>query len=265
MHLRYNVRSDLLLYSFKYCGYKDIEQFVTKYVDSFSSPIDSFLEDHILDSNYYLIEYDSAYIGCFAVYEKQTITLFYLDREYRHLSQDIFARVKKMEEVLSAMIATCDEFFLSCALDSYKSIDKQAYFFQDAKNQDVTTNIELRVAIMDDMDSIKSNSADFFDDDLEDCIKKREVYIATNDSEVVGYGIVSKGRVMKGYSSIGMYTVERFRKQGFATKIILNLKELVYSMDMIPIAGCWYYNHNSKKTLEKAGMYTNTRLIKIHF
>ena len=28
------------------------------------------------------------------------------------------------------------------------------------------------------------------------------------------------------------------------------------------IAGCWYYNHTSKKTLEKAGMLTQTRLLK---
>ena len=31
---------------------------------------------------------------------------------------------------------------------------------------------------------------------------------------------------------------------------------------LTPIAGCYYYNHNSKKTLEKAGMYSKTRLFK---
>jgi hypothetical protein len=29
-----------------------------------------------------------------------------------------------------------------------------------------------------------------------------------------------------------------------------------------PIAGCWYYNHLSKKTLEKAGLFSQTRLLK---
>ena len=32
-----------------------------------------------------------------------------------------------------------------------------------------------------------------------------------------------------------------------------------------PIAGCWYYNHRSKRTLERAGMYAPTRLLKVEF
>lgn len=253
-------------YSFIKCDFTDIKVFVQKYVKSLSSPIDSYLEDHILESNYYSIEYDGNVIGCFSIQKKQTITLFYVNREYRYLSQDIFSKVKKMELVQSALIATSDEYFLSCAIDSYRSIDNGAYFFQDTKKEDNAPNeILLKLATLDDKDNIKSNSGDFFDDDFEDCIKKEEVYIATKESEVVGYGIISKGRIMKGYASIGMYTVEKLRRKGIATKIIRKLKETVYSMNMSPIAGCWYYNHNSKKTLERAGMYTNTRLLKFNF
>ncbi len=35
--------------------------------------------------------------------------------------------------------------------------------------------------------------------------------------------------------------------------------------ELHPIAGCWYYNHNSKKTLERAGMVTQTRLLKVDY
>jgi hypothetical protein len=32
-----------------------------------------------------------------------------------------------------------------------------------------------------------------------------------------------------------------------------------------PIAGCWYYNDLSRKTLEAAGMTTPTRLLRFEF
>lgn len=253
-------------YSFIKCDFSDIDEFIQKYSESLSSPIDSFLEDHILESKYYLIKYDGNAIGCFSIQKKKTITLFYVDREYRYLSQELFSKVKKMELVQSAILATSDEFFLSCAVDSYRSIENGAYFFQDAKKQASGLNeLQLKLATLDDKDSIKNNSDDFFDEDLEDCIKKEEVYIATKDLEVVGYGIISKGKILKDCASIGMYTVEKLRRKGYATKIIQKLKETVYSMNLTPIAGCWYYNHNSKKTLERAGMFTNTRLLKFNF
>jgi uncharacterized membrane-anchored protein YitT (DUF2179 family) len=31
------------------------------------------------------------------------------------------------------------------------------------------------------------------------------------------------------------------------------------------VSGCWYYNHNSKKTMESAGGYSKTRLLKFYF
>jgi hypothetical protein len=32
-----------------------------------------------------------------------------------------------------------------------------------------------------------------------------------------------------------------------------------------PVAGCWYYNHRSRQTLQRAGMYSSTRLLKIDY
>jgi hypothetical protein len=32
-----------------------------------------------------------------------------------------------------------------------------------------------------------------------------------------------------------------------------------------PVAGCWYYNHRSRRTLQRAGMYSPTRLLKIDY
>lgn len=34
---------------------------------------------------------------------------------------------------------------------------------------------------------------------------------------------------------------------------------------MRAVAGCWYYNHSSRRTLERAGMITRTRLLKVEY
>jgi Acetyltransferase (GNAT) domain len=36
-------------------------------------------------------------------------------------------------------------------------------------------------------------------------------------------------------------------------------------LETVSAAGCWYYNHLSKRTLERAGMVTQTRLLKLDY
>jgi hypothetical protein len=124
--------------------------------------------------------------------------------------------------------------------------------------------IKLRKAVYTDIGSIGENSGDFFGE-LGRKVNDGIIYIASKDSLDVGYGIIEAGRILKAYASIGMFTLEGMRQKGIGRSIIIGLKEITYGMGLKPIAGCWYYNHNSKKTLESAGMITNTRLLKFHF
>ncbi|MCB0048425.1 MAG: hypothetical protein KDE24_02625, partial [Caldilinea sp.] len=55
------------------------------------------------------------------------------------------------------------------------------------------------------------------------------------------------------------------RNQGVGTAIIAALLDACARRQIMAIAGCWYYNHLSKKTLEKAGMLTQTRLLKVSY
>jgi len=62
-----------------------------------------------------------------------------------------------------------------------------------------------------------------------------------------------------------MYTIERSRRQGAGTATIRLLMAECRRQSLRPIAGCWYYNHPSKKTLERAGMFTQTRLLSVTY
>ena len=56
----------------------DVPELRQGYVSRLSSPIDSFLEDHILSAQSYLIHGDESPLGICAVYEQELLTLFYL-------------------------------------------------------------------------------------------------------------------------------------------------------------------------------------------
>lgn len=103
-----------------------------------------------------------------------------------------------------------------------------------------------------------------FFEDIPTQIENKEIYIGTIKDEVVSFGIVERSKLYKSVGSTGMFVVEKHRIGGIGRSTIIKLIQQLKNEGVIPIAGCWYYNHNSKKTLESAGYYTQTRLIKVH-
>lgn len=251
---------------FKKSDFQGIEEFVKDYKRQLSNPIDSFLEEHILSSQHFIIELEDKEIGYTSIFQGELITQFYLINEYRSCAQEVYNRVKRLLNVRGAFVPTCDEFFLAHSMDSLSSIERQAYFFKDSGKmlKGKRYNVNLRLAEERDIDEIKRLSGDFFDK-FQERIGREEIYIASNDGGVVGYGIMERGIILKEYVSIGMFTVEEYRERGIGTAILIQLKNQVYKIGKKPLAGCWFYNHNSKKTLEKAGMISNTRLLKIFY
>ena len=170
-----------------------------------------------------------------------------------------------MEEVQAAFVPTCDEFFLSHALDSYEKEAKQAYFFATPRaHKPVPTNYELKPAADNDFEVIEKGSGDFFGD-IRTHIENRELFLTLSEGKCVGFGIIEKSRLIDGVASIGMFVIEQFRQQGIGTAIINLLMDKCTRRGLRPIAGCWDYNHLSKKTLERAGLFSQTRLLKVDF
>jgi GNAT superfamily N-acetyltransferase len=76
---------------------------------------------------------------------------------------------------------------------------------------------------------------------------------------------MARSRFLRDVASIGMYTIEPFRGTGVGTATIRLLIVECRRRGLRAAAGCWYYNHLSKRTLECAGMVTQTRLLKIEY
>jgi RimJ/RimL family protein N-acetyltransferase len=245
----------------------EIQPTLQQHAQTLSSPIDSFLEDHILTSNHYHIRLDQIIIGWTAIHQGSLMTQFGLFPQHKRYGQPAFQRARKLETVQAAFVPTCDEFFLAHALDDYRQLEKQAYFFQrdpQAPRYQAPFPLLHRQAQARDIPTIQSLSGTFFDK-IDQRIQDGQLYLSHRDGECVGFGIIDRSVLLTGVASIGMYTVESFRGLGIGTAVITFLMDVCAQQGLQAIAGCWYYNHLSKKTLEKAGLFTQTRLLKVSY
>jgi GNAT superfamily N-acetyltransferase len=247
--------------------FTDIAGEVRAHLAGLPSLIDSYLEDHILGSNHYRLLVAGQAAGFASIHGKQVITQFSLSAPYQTFGQAAFAQVRRMEEARSAYVPTCDEFYLSHALDDYRQLAKQAYFFQTAGGgspDDVTDSYDIRPATSADLACLREETADFFDP-LEDRIASGEVFVTIRGERTVGFGALIPSVLYHAVASIGMFTIPAFRGHGVGTATISLLIRECGRRGLRPVAGCWYFNHSSKRTLERAGMVSPTRLLKIHF
>ena len=248
-------------------AFAEIGEATRRHLGALPSAIDSFLEDHILASNHYRIIAAGETAGFASIHEERLITQFALAEPYRRCGQALFGELRRMEQVRSAFVPTCDEFFLAHALDDYRQLAKQAYFFAapPAVGEAIASNrYSMRPAAIDDADFVRQESGDFFEH-LERHIAAGELFVTLRDEEPVGFGILVKSMLYEDVASIGMYTIERLRRVGVGTATIAMLIAECRRRSLRPVAGCWYYNHRSRQTLQRAGMYSPTRLLKVDY
>ncbi|MCL2372468.1 MAG: GNAT family N-acetyltransferase [Defluviitaleaceae bacterium] len=253
------------------CKWEEIHPYIEDYIESNKITIDSFWEGIVIASNHYKMMVCDDIVGFFAIHENSTITLFNVFVPYANQAQGLFTRVKKHESVTNAMVPTGDEFFISHCFDNFAKVEKQAYFAIYTEKEipaERKKALNLRVADIDkDCETLKL-SGDFFDGIIKKLYNGAghiEIYVVEYDGNVVGFGVINYGRVLKNISSIGMYVCEQYRQQGIAANILEHLKRICFGKGYRVLSGCWYYNHNSKKSMENAGAYTKTRLVKFYF
>jgi RimJ/RimL family protein N-acetyltransferase len=245
-------------------AFEEIEVAAKEHLAGLPSAIDSFLEDHILASRHYRLDIDDEPAGFASIHNESLITQFALTEQYRRHGQQAFNQVRRMEQVQSAFVPTCDEFYLANAIDDYRQLEKQAYFFAALQNPVTPGQCSLRAAEPADAGLVRQESGDFFAA-IERHIESGELFVTMRMGEPVGFGIMERSKLYSDVASIGMFTIERFRREGIGTATISLLIEACRNRGLRPIAGCWYYNHRSKRTLERAGMYAASRLLKISY
>jgi len=116
--------------SFARAELSDVHDAISRHLESLPGPTDSFLEHHVRDSKHYVISAVGSRVGLASIHAGNLITQFSLERDYQRFGQGAFQALRKLENVGAAFVATCDEFYLSHAIDDYRQLLKQAYFFE---------------------------------------------------------------------------------------------------------------------------------------
>src|SRR5215217_2709098 len=96
-------------------AFAEIGEATRRHLGVLPSVIDSFLEDHILASNHYRIVVAGETAGFASIHGERLVTQFALSEPYRQQGQALFRRLRQLEQVRSAFVPTCDEFFLAHA------------------------------------------------------------------------------------------------------------------------------------------------------
>ena len=250
------------MYTFNRSEITESQPLFDAYIASLTGVNDDFWEGHVLKSQIYSIGLSGQAIGLCGVYNRENLTFFHIQKAFLKHAQPAFAGMLKVLNPQYAFVPTNDELLISLSMDSYIKIEMQAYFF--TRGASVVRPPEYPRELL----SVASpgDEADIMDTEgVAENISLGKYYVMRKDGVFLGQGFFNKHTLIPGAASIGMSVHPDFRRRGVGRSIIMHLADICLEKGITPYCGCWYFNHNSKTTLESAGFVTQTRLLKVWF
>jgi GNAT superfamily N-acetyltransferase len=242
---------------------QEIEAEIQSHVESLSYPMDSWLEDSLLGSVVYKLICETTCIG-YAAQLKQVLQFLYVRKGHFRYAPLLLERFIAERAIKRVFIMSQDALLSALMAEWDHDKEKQGCFFTDSgrggETGPVVSHAMFRTATSSDLRRIQRVDGGFFDEasggfsSLAERIEAKTIFILEDESNLLGCGIVEKGRICLDCVSIGMFVNRDFRGKGCARTILLHLKEWAYNNGLRPVAGCWYYNTLSRKSLESAGM-----------
>ncbi len=249
------------------CDNEDVNVFIQEHLKVFLYHMDSWPEERLVETEKYMIILNHIKVGYTAI-KDNSIFYFYVRKEFFPYAPSLLEEIIERKKIKSVFVLTQDSFLSALIAEWDYEKKKLACGFTDLGSDDQKDLLEdgeiFRVATQGDCEKIKEMSGDFFDEPgagfscLEDRIDAGIIFVLMEQEEIMGGGIMERSQLFKGTVSIGMYTNASFRKKGVAKKILVNLKKQATKENLKPVAGCWYYNTLSRKSLESAGMIVST-------
>jgi hypothetical protein len=229
---------------------------------SYSEPIDSYYEDHIIESKHFEIMVNHEKYGYYSVFENKMLTQFMINEKYISRAQEIFQQVLDKSGVEEIYLSTSDKVLLLMALDKQKEVIVQDYVFQVNDEIESKNEFVLTKALEKDIPMVRETAGEFFVN-LENNVKSEELFIGMDGNEVVSYGIIEKSKIFNDLASMGMYVIDKKRGNGYGALTLINLIRQCQNAAIRPIAGCFVKNQYSANALKNAGMISMNRLLKI--
>ncbi len=233
-----------------------------------AAPVDSYVEDHLLQARHFALRRDGARIGSAAVHGEEMLVHFTLVPHAAIDGRTLFAELVTTLDIADVMVATSDEWLLASALDRHSALRIQGTLFRDAGRASTPAardaGLVLSSAQDDDLPAIRAMIGAFMSEpELRDLHAKDGLFVGRLGDEMVSLGVIEAPRLLPPYASIGIFVHESRRRQGLAVDTLAGLKRICYRTGWQPVAGCAYGNTGSWRSVERAGMVAGTRLLRI--
>ncbi len=231
------------------------------------APVESYVEERSRGSAHFHLLYEHAPVGLFGIENGTLLTHFSLDSERWTRSHEAFLAAIQTQQVNEALVPSYDDGFLSLAFDRHRSVKVQADLFfcwngVEAKSE--LPRVQLERATHADALFIRESTGGFLEA-RSDEIDSGILSIVKTGEVVRGFGVSEQGRFVPQNVSIGMFVLPEHRGQGYGTAILESQKQQAAALGKKIVSGCWHYNHQSRRSLERIGMVATSRLLRFGF
>ena len=250
--------------------------YVNKWVAGITHCLESFMEDNLRESEFYSILIDGVHLGCCAIYEDlfdvtgmRSLTLFMLDDAALGQAEKVFEALLAELKPVNALCYSEDALFFNLAMDHHLSVNLQAFICRKGNRQvkDPAFPFEAMPPIGEtEFEAVRTLSkgwCDFL------AVPEKQghfkLYMLEEAGEILGLGLLEDSDLVPGRKSLGIYTMEGHRQRGVARSVMLHLARICQQAGYTPVTGCYYYNHNSHRTLVSAGFDPVYRIYRVAF
>lgn len=232
---------------------------------------DTYWEQEIEKSAIYnIVGDDDVFMGVTSINNAESnLTSLCIEPKYISHKSEILSGIISVLKPKSAFVVSNDEQLLTlftdyiCENPSAK-LTTQAFFFDNVNECSIPqeyAHLRLKQAEQEDVETLKSFN--FFEDLSVDNPADVKYLLIDENGEVLGAGHIQSMKLAEKWRAVGMVTSEKYRNKGVGRAIIAMEKEICRKGGHTIIAGCYYYNLASKRTLEACGFATKTRMYRI--
>lgn len=213
---------------------------------------DGFLARRQLEATHREVRVNGTRVGV-AAFDSDFLTLLALEPSARRYDRQVMEHTLAEAGVREGYVASWDQLHVDLFGSFASGMACQAYQFglpdPDALRPPVA-GLALRRATSRDLPFLGASG---FQDDYTELLRREQIHIAELDGEPAGIGISIPHPLDRGGVEIGMFTDADRRRSGVGRSILTLLARATLNAGRRPIAGCWWRNWASRRTLEAAG------------
>ena len=257
-----------------------IQNLKDQYLQSLVAPMDGMWDTGIINqAPHWEIYVEGEQAGYFAANKEDTLLQFYLKPAYTKKDSALFAETISKNGLRKAIVSTNDPAYLSLCLDLQQELSVHTFLYERftmiAPDQSNSNSLTFRLI----QDSELSRTIAFQQDciggdhDLtgwlkgysSNLIQRDELFVLCQDNEWIGLGECRKSDTQDGIADVGMMVSKTYRKQGWATYILMRLNAESADRGLHAICSTTVDNIGAQKAIVRAGFRSRHRILEISF